>query len=406
MACVTTFDVVARKFGVQLPYTKLQELEWHFHAAIFSLWMGYCYTINAHPRVDSIPRGQVVSHPRVGRAGRLPAAGAALCHAGRLLQPGLRRRLLRGQRAVGQHRRPDAPLGHQGHLRFRPLARGARHPERAAAGHRVPVRRQVERGSQPADRPCRGGHLVRRRGTIMLDWLADYLSLIMFLSMFFFIFMGYPVAFIMGGLALIFAAGRRLSGRLQPHRHLRHRAAHVGRRRRRPGARLDSHVHLHGRHPGAIGIGQGHAGRHRAPDEMVPRRACRLRHGHGHHPGRADRRGRRRRDHPVGDRAAADDEGGLQQATRHRHHRVRRHARHPDPAGDHAGGDGRDAGDVGRQPVPGRDHAGLRAVRPLHRLHHRRRDPEAGHGARSCRRISGRRPAPRSGTRCGVACSR
>ena len=54
MACVTTFDVIARKFGVPLQYTKLQELEWHFHAAIFSLWMGYCYTINAHPRVDSI----------------------------------------------------------------------------------------------------------------------------------------------------------------------------------------------------------------------------------------------------------------------------------------------------------------------------------------------------------------
>ena len=53
MACVTTFDVVARKFGFDLPYTKLQELEWHFHAAIFSLWMGYGYTINAHPRVDS-----------------------------------------------------------------------------------------------------------------------------------------------------------------------------------------------------------------------------------------------------------------------------------------------------------------------------------------------------------------
>jgi TRAP-type mannitol/chloroaromatic compound transport system permease small subunit len=53
MACVTTFDVLARKAGMQLPYTKLQELEWHFHAAIFSLWMGYCYTVNAHPRVDS-----------------------------------------------------------------------------------------------------------------------------------------------------------------------------------------------------------------------------------------------------------------------------------------------------------------------------------------------------------------
>jgi TRAP-type mannitol/chloroaromatic compound transport system permease small subunit len=57
MACVTTFDVLARKAGMQLPYTKLQELEWHFHAAIFSLWMGYCYTINAHPRVDSFTEG-------------------------------------------------------------------------------------------------------------------------------------------------------------------------------------------------------------------------------------------------------------------------------------------------------------------------------------------------------------
>jgi TRAP-type mannitol/chloroaromatic compound transport system permease small subunit len=53
MACVTSFDVVARKLGIDLPFTKLQELEWHFHATIFSLWMGYCYTINAHPRVDS-----------------------------------------------------------------------------------------------------------------------------------------------------------------------------------------------------------------------------------------------------------------------------------------------------------------------------------------------------------------
>ena len=57
MACVTTFDVVARKLGADLPYTLLQELEWHFHAAIFSLWMGYCYTINAHPRVDSFTEG-------------------------------------------------------------------------------------------------------------------------------------------------------------------------------------------------------------------------------------------------------------------------------------------------------------------------------------------------------------
>jgi tripartite ATP-independent transporter DctM subunit len=39
----------------------------------------------------------------------------------------------------------------------------------------------------------------------VLDWLADHLALIMFASMFVFIFLGYPVAFIMGGLSLIFA---------------------------------------------------------------------------------------------------------------------------------------------------------------------------------------------------------
>jgi TRAP-type mannitol/chloroaromatic compound transport system permease small subunit len=53
MAVVTCFDVLARKTGLPVPLTKLQELEWHFHAAIFSLWMGYGYVINAHPRVDS-----------------------------------------------------------------------------------------------------------------------------------------------------------------------------------------------------------------------------------------------------------------------------------------------------------------------------------------------------------------
>jgi TRAP-type mannitol/chloroaromatic compound transport system permease small subunit len=53
MAAVTCFDVLARKTGLPVPLTRLQELEWHFHAALFSLWMGYGYTINAHPRVDS-----------------------------------------------------------------------------------------------------------------------------------------------------------------------------------------------------------------------------------------------------------------------------------------------------------------------------------------------------------------
>lgn len=32
--------------------TKLQELEWHLHAALFLLALGYAYTVNAHVRVD------------------------------------------------------------------------------------------------------------------------------------------------------------------------------------------------------------------------------------------------------------------------------------------------------------------------------------------------------------------
>jgi tripartite ATP-independent transporter DctM subunit len=39
----------------------------------------------------------------------------------------------------------------------------------------------------------------------VLDWLADNLALLMFVTMFFVIFCGYPVAFVMGGMALGFA---------------------------------------------------------------------------------------------------------------------------------------------------------------------------------------------------------
>jgi TRAP-type mannitol/chloroaromatic compound transport system permease small subunit len=50
---ITCFDVVCRKLGVPIPFTKFQEMEWHLHTAIFSFWLGFNYTINAHPRVDS-----------------------------------------------------------------------------------------------------------------------------------------------------------------------------------------------------------------------------------------------------------------------------------------------------------------------------------------------------------------
>jgi TRAP-type mannitol/chloroaromatic compound transport system permease small subunit len=54
LMAVTCVDVTFRKFGVVgFPYTQAQELEWHLHTAIFSLWLGYNYVVNAHPRVDS-----------------------------------------------------------------------------------------------------------------------------------------------------------------------------------------------------------------------------------------------------------------------------------------------------------------------------------------------------------------
>jgi TRAP-type mannitol/chloroaromatic compound transport system permease small subunit len=52
---VICFDVLTRKFGYQLPgmgSTRLQELEWHLHLTIFSLWLGMAYIKNADVRID------------------------------------------------------------------------------------------------------------------------------------------------------------------------------------------------------------------------------------------------------------------------------------------------------------------------------------------------------------------
>jgi TRAP-type mannitol/chloroaromatic compound transport system permease small subunit len=54
---VIVFDVITRKAGYQLPNfgsTRLQELEWHLHTAIFSFWLGFAYIRNAHVRIDVV----------------------------------------------------------------------------------------------------------------------------------------------------------------------------------------------------------------------------------------------------------------------------------------------------------------------------------------------------------------
>lgn len=66
IACIFTicFDVLTRKFGFQfraggldLGSTRLQELEWHFHGALFLTWLGYAYVKNAHVRIDVFTGG-------------------------------------------------------------------------------------------------------------------------------------------------------------------------------------------------------------------------------------------------------------------------------------------------------------------------------------------------------------
>jgi len=62
LACtvVIVFDVLTRKFGYQLPgmgSTRLQELEWHLHTALFSFWLGTAYIKNAHVRIDILVAG-------------------------------------------------------------------------------------------------------------------------------------------------------------------------------------------------------------------------------------------------------------------------------------------------------------------------------------------------------------
>lgn len=62
IACIATItiDVVTRKFGFQIPElgsTRLQELEWHFHAILFCTWLGYAYMRNSHVRIDVFTGG-------------------------------------------------------------------------------------------------------------------------------------------------------------------------------------------------------------------------------------------------------------------------------------------------------------------------------------------------------------
>ena len=65
-----------------------RRLEWHLHTAIFSLWLGYNYVINAHPRVDSYTETLPFRTRAWIELCGLPAVRAALHAAAGLLRLG------------------------------------------------------------------------------------------------------------------------------------------------------------------------------------------------------------------------------------------------------------------------------------------------------------------------------
>ncbi|MBM3645802.1 MAG: TRAP transporter small permease subunit [Alphaproteobacteria bacterium] len=70
---VICFDVVSRKLGFQMPglgSTRLQELEWHLSTVLFTMWLGHCYILNSHPRVDTL-----TAHRPLATRARVEIAG-------------------------------------------------------------------------------------------------------------------------------------------------------------------------------------------------------------------------------------------------------------------------------------------------------------------------------------------
>ena len=50
---IIIFDIVTRRFLI-LGSTKLQEMEWHLHTALFLLVLGYAYLKNSHVRIEIV----------------------------------------------------------------------------------------------------------------------------------------------------------------------------------------------------------------------------------------------------------------------------------------------------------------------------------------------------------------
>ncbi|MGE0725513.1 MAG: TRAP transporter small permease subunit [Alphaproteobacteria bacterium] len=60
MVLAIATEIVTRRFRMEIPGigpARLLELEWHFHAALFMLTLGYAYINNVHVRIDMLVTG-------------------------------------------------------------------------------------------------------------------------------------------------------------------------------------------------------------------------------------------------------------------------------------------------------------------------------------------------------------
>ena len=90
----------------------------------------------------------------------------------------------------------------------------------------------------------------------LVDFIIDFLPIMMFASLAVLLFTGYPVAFILGGLALLFGFTGYLFDMFQIVEFFQFPAAHLGPGGREPGARRGAHIRRHGRDDGAQRCGQ------------------------------------------------------------------------------------------------------------------------------------------------------
>ena len=127
---VTVFDVTARKLvwiqiwlvehlGRIFESTLLQELEWHFHTALFALVLGFGYIYNTHVRVDLVR--ETLSFRKKAWIEFLGLTFFMIPYLRDrdLFRLRLRSRFLHDRRDLGLAGRPQPPLDHQEHPRGR-----------------------------------------------------------------------------------------------------------------------------------------------------------------------------------------------------------------------------------------------------------------------------------------------